>query len=55
MAPGGVDLLESFHELGVDQLRKLLVHLTENELATVNQAVDVLVTAACRMTTEEPS
>jgi DNA-binding MarR family transcriptional regulator len=55
LAPAGTDLLDSFQELGVDHLRKLLVHLSSSEIETVNQAIDVLVTAARRMTTEDQS
>ena len=53
LAPAGTDLLDSFQELGADHLRKLLVHLTDSEIDTVNQAIDVLVTAARRTVTEE--
>ncbi len=55
LAPAGTDLLDSFQELGADHLRKLLVHLSTSEIDTVNQAIDVLVTAARRVSTEEPS
>jgi DNA-binding MarR family transcriptional regulator len=51
----GTDLLDSFQELGADHLRKILVHLTDSEIETVNQAIDVLVTAARRISQEEPS
>jgi len=53
LTAAGTDLLDSFQELGADHLRKILVHLTSAEIETVNQAIDVLVTAARRMTTEE--
>jgi len=45
----GRALLDRFQELGGEQLRELLSQLSEPELATVNQAIEVLVAAAGRL------
>jgi DNA-binding MarR family transcriptional regulator len=55
LAPAGTELLDSFQELGVDHLRKLLDQLSDTEIETVTKAIDVLVVAARRLTTEVPS
>ena len=49
----GRALLDRFQELGGEQLRELLSQLSEQELATVNQAIEVLVAAARRLATPE--
>lgn len=54
LAPAGAALLEKFQELGADHLRRLLEQLDENELATVNQAIELLVAAARRLPAEDP-
>lgn len=54
LAPAGVALLEQFQELGADHLRTLLEQLDDNELATVNQAIELLVAAARRLPAEDP-
>jgi len=55
LSEAGTHLLDSFQELGVDHLRQLLAHLSDAEIETVNKALDVLVVAARRLTTEVPS
>jgi len=49
----GRALLDRFQELGGEQLRELLSHLSPGELETVNQAIDLLVAAARRLATPE--
>jgi DNA-binding MarR family transcriptional regulator len=49
----GRALLDRFQELGGEQLRELLSHLSPGELETVNQAIEVLVAAARRLATPE--
>jgi DNA-binding MarR family transcriptional regulator len=51
----GVALLDTFQELGIEHLRALLDQLTDREIEAVNHAIDVLVAAARRLTTEESS
>lgn len=54
LAPAGSALLEQFQELGANHLRTLLEQLDDNELATVNQAIELLVAAARRLPAEDP-
>jgi len=53
LTPEGRALLDRFQELGGEQLRELLSHLSAGELETVNHAIDVLVAAARRLTPED--
>ena len=55
LTPAGVSLLDTFQELGIEHLRALLDQLTDREIEAVNHAIDVLVAAARRLTTEESS
>jgi DNA-binding MarR family transcriptional regulator len=55
LTAAGTELLDSFQELGVRHLRELLSQLDEQELNTVNKAVDHLVAAAHRLNPEDPS
>jgi MarR family transcriptional regulator, organic hydroperoxide resistance regulator len=50
----GVQMLDSFQELGERHLRELLVHLEPGDLETVTRAIDLLVAAARRLTPEDP-
>ena len=54
IAPAGSQLLDQFNELGADALRSLLEQLTPTEIVTVNQAIELLVAAARRVSAEEP-
>ena len=53
LSPAGIELLDTFQELGVHHLRELLEQLEANELVTVNRAIDHLVAAARRLTSED--
>ncbi|HEY7023456.1 MAG TPA: MarR family transcriptional regulator [Candidatus Limnocylindrales bacterium] len=53
LAPYGVTFLDRFQELGKDTLRALLEQLTVNELECVAEAMDVLISAAARITEGE--
>ena len=55
LAPAGTQMLDQFQELGAAHLRLLLGQLDDHDLATVNQAIDLLVAAARRLSAEEPS
>ena len=55
LAPAGTQMLDQFNELGADALRALLGQLNEDDLITVNQAIELLVAAARRLSAEEPS
>jgi DNA-binding MarR family transcriptional regulator len=55
LSPEGEALLDTFQELGIRHLRELLSQLDEQELNTVNKAVDHLVAAAHRLNPEDPS
>jgi DNA-binding MarR family transcriptional regulator len=55
LAPAGSRMLDQFNELGADALRSLLEHLTNTEMVTVNQAIELLVAAARRVSAEEPT
>lgn len=55
LAPAGNQLLDQFNELGADALRSLLEQLTPTEIVTVNQAIELLVAAARRVSAEEPT
>lgn len=54
LTDGGLELLDTFQELGVHHLRELLSQLDDEGLQTVNQAIDLLVAAARRLSTEAP-
>jgi DNA-binding MarR family transcriptional regulator len=54
LAPAGNQLLDQFNELGADALRSLLEQMTDQEIVTVNKAIDLLVAAARRVSAEEP-
>jgi DNA-binding MarR family transcriptional regulator len=54
LTPAGSAMLDQFQELGADHLRLLLGQLSETDLATVNQAIELLVAAARRLSAEEP-
>lgn len=54
LAPAGNQLLDQFNELGADALRSLLEQLNDKEIVTVNQAIELLVAAARRVSAEEP-
>jgi DNA-binding MarR family transcriptional regulator len=53
LAEAGKTLLAGFQELGVEHLRKLLAQMSDSDIHTVNQAIDVLVAAARRLTAED--
>ena len=55
LAPAGNQLLDQFNELGADALRSLLEQMTHGEVGTVNQAIELLVAAARRVSAEEPN
>lgn len=55
LAPAGNQLLDQFNELGADALRSLLEQMTHGEVGTVNQAIELLVAAARRVSAEEPT
>jgi DNA-binding MarR family transcriptional regulator len=50
----GAELLDTFQELGIHHLRELLTQLDDEGLQAVNQAIDLLVAAARRLSAEEP-
>ncbi len=52
LTSGGVELLDTFQELGIRHLRELLGQLDEEALVTVNKAIDHLVAAARRISAE---
>ncbi len=54
LAPAGSQMLDQFNELGADALRSLLEQLSDEEMVTVNQAIELLVAAARRASAEEP-
>jgi DNA-binding MarR family transcriptional regulator len=49
LTDAGAHLLDSMQELGVDHLRQLLVNLDDDEIQTVNNAIELLVAAARRL------
>lgn len=49
----GAAVLGSFQELRPRQLGELLTQLTDEEVASINQAIDLLVVAARRLVAEE--
>jgi DNA-binding MarR family transcriptional regulator len=53
LAPYGITFLDRFQELGKDTLRALLEQLTVDELECVATAMNVLITAAGRITEGE--
>ena len=55
LAPAGNQLLDQFNELGADALRSLLEQLSPTDIVTVNQAIELLVAAARRVSAEEPT
>lgn len=54
LTEAGFELLDTFQELGIHHLRELLTQLDDEGLQTVNQAIDLLVAAARRLSAEEP-
>ena len=54
LAPAGARMLDQFNELGADALRALLGQLNDEDLTTVNQAIELLVAAARRLSAEQP-
>jgi DNA-binding MarR family transcriptional regulator len=54
LAPAGTALLDSFQELGIEHLRTLLGQMSEPDIDTVNEAIDLLVAAARRLALKEP-
>ena len=55
LAPAGSQMLDQFNELGADALRSLLEQLGPKDIVTVNQAIELLVAAARRVSAEEPT
>ena len=55
LTDAGAHLLDSMQELGVDHLRQLLVNLDNDEIRTVNAAIDLLIAAARRVAAQEES
>ena len=53
LAPAGTRMLDQFNELGADALRSLLEQLSDQEVSTVNQAIDLLVAGAQRLSAEQ--
>ena len=53
LAPAGSQMLDQFNDLGADALRSLLEQLTDNDISTVNRAIELLVAAARRLSAEE--
>lgn len=53
LAAAGAELLDRFQELGTDHLRQLLGQLEDQDIATVNEALELLVAAARRLPAEE--
>jgi len=53
LAPYGITFLDRFQELGKDTLRALLEHLSADELECVANAMNVLISAASRITEGE--
>lgn len=54
LAPAGARMLAQFNELGADALRRLLEQISEEDLVTVNQAIELLVAAARQLSAEQP-
>jgi len=52
LTAGGIELLDTFQELGIRHLRELLSQLDEEALVTVNKAIEHLVAAARRISAE---
>ena len=55
LAPAGSQLLDQFNELGADALRSLLEQLSDTDIVTVTQAIDLLVAAARRLSGDQPA
>jgi DNA-binding MarR family transcriptional regulator len=53
LAPAGNQLLDQFNELGAGALRELLEQIDAKDIVTVNKAIDLLVAAARRVSSEE--
>jgi DNA-binding MarR family transcriptional regulator len=53
LAPAGSQLLDQFNELGAGALRELLEQVDAKDIVTVNKAIDLLVAAARRVSSEE--
>lgn len=51
----GAALLDTLQELGIDHLRSLLVQLDESAIATVTNAIELLVGAARQLSPEDQS
>jgi DNA-binding MarR family transcriptional regulator len=51
----GTSLLDTMQELGMEHLRTLLLELDDKAIATVTNAIELLVGAARRLTPEDPS
>jgi len=52
LTPEGIEVLDTFQELGIRHLRELLTQLDEEGLSSVNQALEHLVAAARRLSAE---
>jgi len=55
LAPAGAQMLDQFNELGADALRSLLEQLDDQEIAHVNQTIELLVAAARRLSAQQRS
>jgi DNA-binding MarR family transcriptional regulator len=49
----GTAFLDHFQELGISHLRELMASLQPTDVATISRAIDVLITAARRLSEEE--
>ncbi len=54
LTPEGSALLDKLQELGVEHLRSLFELLSNDEIETVTQAIQLLIGAARRLAPEEP-
>jgi len=50
----GVEFLEYFSELGISHLRQLLIRLSPDQVRSVTTTLDLLMSAAHELPTEEP-
>jgi DNA-binding MarR family transcriptional regulator len=55
LTDGGSAMLDRFQELGVEHLRMLLVELDAGGIRTVNDAIELLVAAARRLSADDRS
>jgi DNA-binding MarR family transcriptional regulator len=53
LTPQGVAFLDHFQELGISHLRELMAGFTDEEVAAVRRAVDLLIEAAGRLRQED--